>query len=189
MAFGAVLSGAPVSDRSLDSLVSQHTFLGLPRRPSLSIWPSAYYSTEKHFLEVVPPSESVKRVIRWARDTLCLLACSLRPPVLSAFGVSDASHWGAGEAINECPESAVREAGRYSERWRFRTASRSAGLQPRQRAFDTSVAWEKGVDTAFEGSLRRSDLEDGVAPPETPLFIDPSFPGVRGETPDVVGTP
>ena len=94
LAFEAVLSGAPVTGRTLDSLVSGHTFLGLARRASLSIWFAAYAFIEMNFLEAPPLWESVRREIRWARDTLCLLERNLRVTWSPTVPVSDASGWG-----------------------------------------------------------------------------------------------
>lgn len=180
-ALTALLSRRAVPGWLLEIVLSQFSFCGLLRRPSLSAMGAVYALIGAHCLDAQPLWKNVRKELEWMRGLLPLLEKNLRSKWAHETVVFDASEWGAGASVKRCPLEVIREAGRYSERWRYKLKPVSPSLDPhflnlRMRAF--SSAREAAIDQAFDGHLSRSALGGVLDEGDRTLERDEKFPEV-----------
>ncbi|CAK0816896.1 unnamed protein product, partial [Prorocentrum cordatum] len=108
---------------------SSFTHAMLLNRPALCVFRSAYDFARKHYRAPVPLWPSVRQELANALHLVPLLAVQFDLPWSGRVTCSDATLRGYAVQEADMEPSAVREVGRWSERWRFRIQST---LRPRE---------------------------------------------------------
>ncbi|CAK0855455.1 unnamed protein product, partial [Prorocentrum cordatum] len=135
----------------------------LLRRPLLAVFSSVYAFSRKYFDRVMKLPPSVRRELRWAASLIPLAWADLRATWSPRVYASDASEEGRGVCQKEADLGAIRGAGRYGERWRFRRATAS---RPRDCLFEQS-------DPPTADTAKVEPIADFVASPEAEHVVSP----------------
>ncbi|CAK0839605.1 unnamed protein product, partial [Prorocentrum cordatum] len=135
----------------------------LLRRPLLAVFSSVYAFSRKYFDRVMKLPPSVRRELRWAASLIPLAWADLRATWSPRVYASDASEEGGGACQKEAGLGAIRGAGRYGERWRFRRATAS---RPRDCLFEQS-------DPPTADTAKVEPIAEFVVSPEVGPVVSP----------------
>jgi len=116
----ALLARGAASGDEIRAVIGSCTFAGLVRRESLSIFSSVYVYMNRLGERRGRLWPAVRRELRWFCALVPLLCRQLDAPWSEEVYVTDASLWGRGVCIGTREPSMVAQAGRVSERWRFK---------------------------------------------------------------------
>jgi hypothetical protein len=119
LAIRAILARGAVSGVDLEKVIGNVTFIALARREALSVLGSVYGFIKKFYCKEAVLWDSVKRELRIFDGLIPLLWRKLDAEWSSQVLCVDASTWGLGAVVAEVEPDQVREAGQYSERWRY----------------------------------------------------------------------
>lgn len=184
----ALLDRGTAPEREIEALTSRFTFIALARRPALAIFSSGYRFMRESYLvrKKLPPQ--VRKELGWARGLLPVPQKDLRAEWSRELTVVDASAWCGGVYVKQARLEATQDAGRNSERWRYRRTGTLAVQRQRAHALAKvgridEKARHVAIDAAFEreGGVERWMLEPGGAQKPEYLEADPEFPDVEEE--------
>ncbi|CAK0816959.1 unnamed protein product, partial [Prorocentrum cordatum] len=145
--------------RQVGKIAGHFAFIAMSRRPLLAVFSSVYAFSRKYFDRVMKLPPSVRRELRWAASLIPLAWADLRATWSPRIYASDASEEGRGVCQKEADLGAIRGAGRYGERWRFR---RPAASRPRDCLFEQSDP--PTADTAKSEPIAEIVVSPGVEP-------------------------
>ncbi|CAK0819174.1 unnamed protein product, partial [Prorocentrum cordatum] len=125
----ALLRRRRVAGREVEQMIGHFAHAMLLNRPALCVFRSAYDFARKHYRVPVPLWPSVRQELANALHLMPLLAVQFDLPWSGRVTCSDATLRGYAVQEADMEPPAVREVGRWSERWRFRIQS---ALRPRE---------------------------------------------------------
>ena len=111
-----------LTSRELNVIVGHFTFLALLRREMLSVMSAVYSFIAKGYAHPSRLWPAVRRELTWMRALLCALEVRTSKPWASQSMMFDASPWGAGVMRATVDSRIAADSGRFSERWRFKSA-------------------------------------------------------------------
>ncbi|CAK0867888.1 unnamed protein product [Prorocentrum cordatum] len=153
----------PDRPAALLRVAGHFAFIAMSRRPLLAVFSYVYAFSRKYFDRVMKLPPSVRRELRWAASLIPLAWADLWATWSPRVYASDASEEGRGVCQKEADLGAIRGAGRYGERWRFRRATAS---RPRDCLFEQS-------DPPTADTAKVEPIADFVVSPEVEHVVSP----------------
>lgn len=148
LAIQEILKRGSISGRQLERVVGHMSFISMGRREGLSILGDTYTFIRRFYTVQHKLWRSVRRELAVWYGISPLLWKDLRAPWSDTVHATDASEWGCGATVAKVPIEHVREAGKFSERWRF---GDPAMAKPRNTVVSDLVA--QSVDEHYEAEV------------------------------------
>ncbi|CAK0877769.1 unnamed protein product [Prorocentrum cordatum] len=158
-----LLARGHASGRQVGKIAGHFAFIAMSRRPLLAVFSAVYAFSRKYFDRVMKLPPSVRRELRWAASLIPLAWADLRATWSPRIYASDASEEGRGVCQKEADLGAIRGAGRYGERWRFRRGTTS---RPRDCLFEQR-------DPPSADTAKVEPIADSVESPEVEHVVSP----------------
>ncbi|CAK0856983.1 unnamed protein product, partial [Prorocentrum cordatum] len=180
LAVRGLLRCGRASGRDLERVLGRILFVTLARREGLRILESCFRFVQRCYRQEVPLWSQVRQELVAWDGVAPLLWRDLQAQWSPSVGCVDASSWGLGACVADWRVGAVREVGRYSERWRYGRAER---LPRRRRAraaelfADGAAACGLGFGADLRDPARQSGGRHAVGSPvERDLLAFPEVP-------------